>query len=91
VKRLQRPDRPFQTCCRGAIRARNALAGWCKRAVRGSLVWPLGHFYGYESAAIQGISAANAAISRASVRWPTKFVGLLTIAHASHALYIAVI
>jgi hypothetical protein len=52
---------------------------------------PLGLFYGYENACIQGISAVYTAISRASVRQPTKFVRPLTIAYASHALYIAVI
>jgi hypothetical protein len=52
---------------------------------------PLGLFYGYENACIQGISAAYAAISRASVRQQTEFVRPLTIAYASHALYIAVI
>jgi hypothetical protein len=52
---------------------------------------PLGLFYGYENACIQGISGAYAAISRESVRQQAKFVRLLTIAYASHALYIAVI
>jgi len=34
----------------------------------GSLMQPLGLFYGHENACIQGISAAYAAISPASVR-----------------------
>jgi hypothetical protein len=59
--------------------------------VHGSLIQPLGLFYGYENARIQGISGAYAAISRAFVRQQAKFVRLLTIAYASHALYIAVI
>jgi hypothetical protein len=52
---------------------------------------PLGLFYGYETAPIQGILGAYAAISRASVRQQAEFVAPLTIAYASHALYIAVI
>jgi hypothetical protein len=51
----------------------------------------LGLFYGHENARIQGISGGYGAISRESVRQQAKFVRLLTIAYASHALYIAVI
>jgi hypothetical protein len=62
VKRFQGSDRPSQTCCRGVIRRRICSGRLVKLAVRGSLIQPLGLFYGYEIAAIQGILAAYAAI-----------------------------
>ena len=68
VKRVQRSDRPSQTCCRGVIRPRKYSDRPVQTAVGGSLMQPLGLFYGYENACIQGISPAYAAISPASVR-----------------------
>jgi hypothetical protein len=63
----------MRSACKGLIvlcnpRIAARFAGKCsgrylKWALRNSLMQPLGHFYGYETAAIQGISPANAAIS----------------------------
>ena len=77
---------------------RDAIAGraWPafeNRAIRESQMQPLGLFYGYSRAAIQGyFGGVNAAIAQKQGRLAELDAkSSPAIAHASHALYIAVI